>query len=170
LTILRKKVDKTEGQIVASQSYWCLCGFWRFEMILLRLSALVLGVGLQMQPQIAPAPTPAPVPVTTEVIAMTRLKPEVPLPDVVKLVQEEVRAAVELYLDGKIDQWYTRSDGKGAVLFLRCKTVDEAKAVLAVLPLVKAGYIDVEYIPVGPFARLSNLTRPQPPADVAAPH
>ena len=136
-------------------------------MILLSLSALVLGVGLQMQPQ--PTPTPAPAPVT-EVMAMTTLKPGVALPDVMKLVQEEVRVAVQLYLDGKIDQWYTRSDGKGVVLFLRCKTAEEAKAVLAGLPLVKAGYIDVEYIPVGPFSGLRFLTRPQPPAEGSTPH
>jgi len=138
-------------------------------MVLLSLSALVLGVGLQIQPQTAPAPAPAPAPVT-EVIAMTRLKPGVALPDVMKLVQEEVRVAVQLYLDGRIDQWYTRSDGRGAVLFLRCKTADEAKAVLADLPLVKAGYLDVEYIPVGPFSGLRNLMRPQPASDGAAPH
>jgi hypothetical protein len=134
-------------------------------MILLSLSALVLGAGLQMQPQTTP--TPAPV---TEVMAMTTLKPGVALPDVMKLVQEEVRVAVQLYLDGKIDQWYTRSDGKGAVLFLRCKTAEEAKALLAGLPLVKAGYLDVEYIPVGPFSGLRFLTRPQPPAEGSTPH
>jgi hypothetical protein len=126
-------------------------------MILLSLSALVLGAGLQMQPQTTPTPAPA-----TEVIAMTSLKPGVALPDVMKLVQEEVHVAVQLYLDGKIDQWYTRSDGKGAVLFLHCTTVDEAKAILAGLPLVKAGYLDVEYIPVGPFSGLRFLARPQP--------
>jgi hypothetical protein len=48
---------------------------------------------------------------------MTSLKPEIARPDVMRLVQEEVRVAVQLYLEGKIDQWYTRSDGKGAVLF-----------------------------------------------------
>ncbi len=63
----------------------------------------------------------------------------------------------QLYLDGKIEQWYTRSDGKGAVLFLRCKTVDEAKAIFAELPVVKAGYLDVEYIPVGPFSRIASF-------------
>ncbi len=126
-------------------------------MILLSLSALVLGAGLQMQPQTTPTPAPA-----TEVIAMTSLKPGVALPDVMKLVQEEVHVAVQLYLDGKIDQWYTRGDGKGAVLFLHCTTVDEAKAILAGLPLVKAGYLDVEYIPVGPFSGLRFLARPQP--------
>ncbi len=133
-------------------------------MILLSLSALVLGVGLQMQPQTAPVPAP-----TTEVMVMTSLKPGVAIPDVLKLVQEEVRTAVQLYLDGKIDQWYTRTDGKGAVFLLHCKTVDDAKAIIAALPAVKAGYLDVEYIPLGPFTGLRNLTRPQPTAETTSP-
>jgi hypothetical protein len=51
----------------------------RFEMILLSLTALVLGAGLQMQPQTAPAPAAAAPPVI-EVIAITTLNPESPFP------------------------------------------------------------------------------------------
>lgn len=137
-------------------------------MILLRLSVFMLGAGIQMQPQsTAVAPAPAPV---TEVMAMTSLKPGVALPDVMKLVQEEVRVAVQLYLEGKVDRWYTRGDGKGAVLFLRCRTAEEGSMIMADLPLVKAGYLNVEYIPVGPFSGLRNLVRPEPAADGAGPH
>jgi hypothetical protein len=138
-------------------------------MISLSLSALALIAGLQMQPQTAPAPAAAPAPVTA-VMALTTLKPGVALSDLMKLVQEEVRGAVQLYLDGKIDQWYSRSDGKGVVLFLRCKTADEARTLLADLPLVKRGYLEVEYIPVGPFSGLRILTRSQPPVEGSAPH
>jgi len=137
-------------------------------MILLRLSVFMLGAGMQMQPQSTPvAPAPAPV---TEVMAMTSLKPGVALPDVMKLVQEEVRVAVQLYLEGKVERWYTRGDGKGAVLFLRCRTAEEGRVIMADLPLVKAGYLNVEYIPVGPFSGLRNLVRPEPAADGAGPH
>jgi hypothetical protein len=115
-------------------------------MILLSLSALVLGAGLQMQPQTAPVPAAVASPVTA-VIAITTLKPGVSLSDLMKLAQQEVRGAVQLYLEGKI-----------------------AKPLLADLALVKMGYLDVEYIPVGPFSGLRILTRPQPPAEGAAPH
>jgi hypothetical protein len=140
------------------------CGsFRRFEMILLRLTALVLGAGLQMQQQ--PAPAPAPV---TAVIAMTSLKPGVAQADVMKLVPDEVHVAVQIYLEGKIDQWYTRGDGKGAVILLHCNTEDQAKAILSALPFVKAGYLDVEYIPVGPFQGLRIFPGLQPASDGAA--
>ena len=113
-----------------------------------------------MHPQTTPAPASVPIPVT-EVMVMTKLKPGVALSDVANLMQEEMRVTVQLYLDGKIEQWYTRGDGKGAVFFLRCKTTEEAQAVFAGLPAVKAGYLDVEYIPVGPYSRLRVLMRPQ---------
>jgi hypothetical protein len=138
-------------------------------LILSSLSALVLGVGLQAQPQATAAAAPMPVTVT-EVMAMLTVKPGVTLPDVMKVMHEEVRETVLLYLDGKIDQWYARGDGKGAVFFLRCATVEEATAIMNDLPLHKAGYVDVEYVPVGPLAPLRLLTRPTAPVDGAGPH
>lgn len=125
-------------------------------MILLSLF-VVLGAGVHGQAQAA-ASAPAPAPVT-EVMAMASVKPGVALPDVMKLVPEEVRGVAQLYMDGKIQQWYTRGDGKGQIFFLRAKTVDEAKAIFADLPMVKAGFVVVEYIPVGPYSPVRNLTR-----------
>ena len=136
-------------------------------MILLRLSAFVLGAGLQIQPQTPPVPVPIPV---TEVMVMTKLKPGVALSDVANIMQEEVRARPFSFISmGRSEQWFTRGDGKGAVFFLRCKTTEEAQAILAGLPAVKAGYLDVEYIPVGPFSRLRVLVKPQSPTDGATP-
>ena len=128
-------------------------------MILLSLFVVVFGAGVHGQAQ-ATAPARAPAPVT-EVMAMTSVKPGVALSDVMKVVPEEVRGVAQLYMDGKIEQWYTRGDGKGQIFFLRAKTVDEAKAIFADLPAVKAGYVVVEYIPVGPYSPLRFLSRPQ---------
>jgi hypothetical protein len=69
----------------------------------------------------------------------------------------EIRATVRLYLDGKIRQWYSRGDGRGVVLFLDVKTVDEAHAVMDTLPLSKENLMDHEYIPVGPLLPLASL-------------
>jgi len=139
-------------------------------MILLSLAVLLLGAGVHGQAQVAAsAPAPPPTPVT-EVMAMASVKPGGAVADVVKLVPEEVRGVSQLYMDGKIEQWYTRGDGKGQIFFLRAKTVDDAKAIFAELPMVKAGYVDVEYIPVGPYSPVRLLTRPQGSADGAAQH
>jgi hypothetical protein len=128
-------------------------------MMFLSLSALVLGAGLQMQPQATAAPS-SPMPVkVTEVMAVLSIKPEVANPELMKVMPDEVRETVLAYLDGKIDQWYAKGNGRGAVFFLRCTTVDEAKAIMDALPLHKAGYVDMEYIPVGPLAPLRLLTQ-----------
>jgi hypothetical protein len=127
-------------------------------MSLLSLSALVLGVGMQAQGAAVPAPPP--VPVTNVMVLLTR-KPSVSMPDLMKVLPEEARETMLLYLDGKIDQWYSRADGKGVVFFLRCSTVEEAKTIMGSLPLDKAGMIDLEFIPVGPLSPMRLLTKPQ---------
>jgi len=76
---------------------------------------------------------------------------------IMKVMPAEIRATVKLYLDGKIRQWYSRGDGRGVVLFLGVKTVDEAHAVMDTLPLSKENLMDHEYIPVGPLLPLGSL-------------
>ncbi len=156
LTTVRNGMDRA-GRTSYRQGHRWECGTWRLEMILLSLFVVVLGAGVHGQAQAA-ASAPAPAPVT-EVMAMASVKPGVALPDVMKLVPEEVRGVAQLYMNGKIEQWYTRGDGKGQIFFLRAKTIDEAKAIFADLPAVKAGYVVVEYIPVGPYSPLRFLMR-----------
>jgi hypothetical protein len=84
-------------------------------------------------------------------------KSDVAREDVMKVLPQEVRETVKLYLDGKIEQWYSRGDGRGVVFFVRAKTVEEAKSIMDGLPLHKAGYMDEEYVPVGPLMPLRFL-------------
>lgn len=58
-----------------------------------------------------------------------------------------MQATVELYLDGKIREWYSRGDGKGAIFLVEAKTEDEARAIMETLPLAKENLMDYEYIP-----------------------
>jgi len=47
-----------------------------------------------------------------------------------KIMPAEIRATVPLYLDGKIQQWFTRGDGRGVIFILNCKDVAEARALI----------------------------------------
>jgi hypothetical protein len=76
---------------------------------------------------------------------------------IMNIMPAEVRATVKLYLDRKIRQWYSRGDGKGVILFVDAKTVDEAHAVIETMPLSRENLMDHEYIPVGPLMPLSAL-------------
>lgn len=71
---------------------------------------------------------------------------------------KEVPATLRLYLDGKIDQWWFRNDGKGGVVFLMNTTsIEEAQQALEVLPLHQAKLLTFELIPLGPLAPLHLL-------------
>jgi hypothetical protein len=82
---------------------------------------------------------------------------------IMSIMPAEIRATVKLYLDGRIRQWYSRGDGRGVVLFLDVKTVDEAHAIMDTLPLSKESLMDHEYIPVGPLLPLAGLIAGGPP-------
>jgi hypothetical protein len=99
----------------------------------------------------------APSPKTTEVMVIVTAKQGVTRQQIMDVMPAEIRATVKLYLDGQIRQWYSRGDGRGVVLFLDVKTVDEAHAVMETLPLTKENLMDHEYIPVGPLMPLGAL-------------
>jgi len=99
-------------------------------------------------------------PKVTHVLATLTVKPGIARDQFMKVMPTEVRETVALYLDGKIQQWYARGDGKGVVFLLDCKTVDEAKAILETLPLVKENFASFEYMPLGPLTPLRLLLTP----------
>lgn len=59
---------------------------------------------------------------------------------------------------------------EGSCVFLRCTTVDEAKAIMEGLPLHKAGYVEMQYVPVGPLTPLRLLTGKPATVDDPAVH
>ena len=79
-----------------------------------------------------------------------------------KIMPAEIRATVPLYLDGKIQQWFTRGDGKGVIFLLNCKDGAEARALIESLPLSKENLVDEQFIPVGPLMPLGILLRDNP--------
>ena len=78
------------------------------------------------------------------------------------IMPAEIRATVQLYLDGKIREWYARDDGRGAVFLLSTRDVAEARSIMESLPLAKEDLLDHEYIPVSPLMPLRLLMASQP--------
>ena len=99
-------------------------------------------------------------PKVTNVMATLTVKPGITRDQIVKVMQTEVRDTVQLYLDGKIQQWFARGDGKGVVFILDCKSVEEAKGILEALPLIKENFASFDYMPLGPLAPLRLLLAP----------
>ncbi len=118
------------------------------------VGAILLGT-LSVSAQAPPTPTP-----TTAVLVNLTIKAGVDRSQVMKVMPDEVRATVQLYLDGKIQQWYSRSDGRGVLFIMNATTIAEAKALMETLPLSKANLNDLEFTALGPLSPLRVLTAP----------
>ena len=93
----------------------------------------------------------------TGVLALLRAKPGVTREQVMAIMPAEIRATVQLYLEGKIREWYAREDGRGAIFLLNARDLAEASSIMESLPLAKENILDHEYIPVGPLVPLRLL-------------
>ena len=100
---------------------------------------------------------------TTGVFALLKAKPGVTRERIMAIMPAEIRATVQLYLDGKIREWYAREDGKGSVFLLSTGSVAEARSIMESLPLAQEDMLDHEYIPVGPLMPLRLLMASQSP-------
>jgi hypothetical protein len=105
----------------------------------------------------AVAQTQAFAPTTTGVIVILTVKEGITRDQIMAVMPAEVRQTVQLYLDGKVREWYSRADGRGAVFLLNAGDVEEAHAVMDGLPLAKRNLVDHAYIAVGPLTPLRLL-------------
>jgi hypothetical protein len=96
-------------------------------------------------------------PTAAGVMVMLTVKAGVRREQVMAVMPAEIRATVQLYLNGMIREWYSRADGRGVVLLLDTKDVTEAQTIMDGLPLGKANLVDNEYIAVGPLVPLGLL-------------
>ena len=71
--------------------------------------------------------------------------------------KNEVQHTLESYLDGKIRNFWFRKDVNGTVFILECADEDEARRIMEELPLVVAGLIDFDLIPLQPLQPLGIL-------------
>lgn len=128
------------------------------KSLLFPLLSLLLLAGMVLQAQSTTPPQPQPPqPKTTAVLVILTVKQGVTREQVMKVMPAEIRATVELYLNGRISQWFSRGDGRGVVFLLDAKDVAEAHALMEGLPLHKEDLMDHEYIPVGPLMPLGLL-------------
>jgi hypothetical protein len=69
----------------------------------------------------------------------------------------ENRAVWDLYAGGTVRGMHLRQGKPGAVLVLEVADVDEARRVAAGLPMVAAGLLAAEVVPLAPFKPLEVL-------------
>jgi hypothetical protein len=69
---------------------------------------------------------------------------------------KEVPHTLQLYLEGKIEQFWFR-EKFGPIFLMNAASVEEAKATLDTMPLVAANLMSYELMPVGPLVPLGRL-------------
>ena len=131
------------------------------------LAARVLPL-LLMTATLGPAPAAAqpgapPLPTTVVMVNLT-VKPGVDRALLTKTMPSEIRETVQAYLDGKIQQWFGRSDGRGVMFLVNASSVAEAKTLMDTLPLAKEGLADFEFTPLGPLGPMRLLLGGPTPA------
>lgn len=102
--------------------------------------------------QSAPPPTP-----TTRILAIGTINPGVDPAAALAILPTEVKETVKLYLDGKIDQWYSQQERRGVVFILNVADTAAAHEMLEKLPLGQAHLMSFELIPLGPLNPLRQL-------------
>ena len=72
-------------------------------------------------------------------------------------LRAEAARVWELQQAGTLREIYFRQDRTEAVLILECADAEEAQRILGTLPLVRAGLITFEVIPLAPYPGLARL-------------
>lgn len=92
-----------------------------------------------------------------KILAIEKETPNVTAEDFKPHAKAEAARVWELYQAGVFRELYFRQDRPEAVLVLECIDVDEANQALNTLPLVKAGLITFDVIPLGPYPGFARL-------------
>jgi hypothetical protein len=125
-----------------------------FAFGLAALFACLIGAG-PGHAQSANPPTP-----TTKILAIGTLNPGVDPAAALAILPTEIRETAKLYLDGKIDQWYSLQERRGVAFILNVTDTAAAHEMLEKLPLGQAHLMTFELIPLGPLNPLRQLLRP----------
>ena len=126
---------------------------------LMMLTLLLMSAG-PGHAQSATPPTP-----TTRILAIGTINPGADLAAARAILPTEVRETVKLYLDGKIDQWYSLQGRAGVAFILNVTDPAAAHEMLAKLPLGQAHLRSFELIqlaPLSPLRQLQGMTTTSP--------
>ncbi len=77
--------------------------------------------------------------------------------DMAQRLRNEALRVWSLYQAGIVRELYFRQDRSDAVLIMECADAAEARQCLASLPLVQAGLIEFEVIPLIPYTGFARL-------------
>lgn len=92
-----------------------------------------------------------------KILALEKETPDTTAEQFTPHLKAEAARVWELYQSGQLREMYFRGDRSEAVLVLECANVEEANKLLETLPLVQAGLIGFEVIPLVPYPGFERL-------------
>ncbi len=92
-----------------------------------------------------------------KILAIEREHPGVSAEQFQPFLKLEAARLWELYQSGQVREAYFHADQHTAVLVLECLNVEEAGKILEALPLVEAGLITFELLPLIPYDGYARL-------------
>jgi hypothetical protein len=149
------------GPVPGSGRWARIVAFGAVAVVAMLLSPVVSHA--QSAPAAPPAKSVDMAVPTTKILAIGRFTAKA-TPQVWKpYLLSEVRQTAQLYLAGKIDQWYVMPDQSGVVFIFGLSDAAQVKSLLANLPMGKAGLMEFQLIPLGPLSPLRVLLSAPPP-------
>jgi len=92
-----------------------------------------------------------------QILAISKLQEEATSEKMGPHLADEVKHTLESYLDGKIRDFWFKVGEVGVVLMLESADEAEARSIINELPLVTAGLVDFDLIPLQPLTPLGML-------------
>lgn len=97
-----------------------------------------------------------------KILVLDRPGPQTTPERITPLLAAETLHLWKEYLGDVVREMYFRRDRMGVVLVLECESVEAAQRHMSEFPLARAGVVDFELIPLGPFVGLGSLFAPAP--------
>ncbi len=92
-----------------------------------------------------------------QILAISKLTEEATLDKIGEHGPDEVKHTLGAYLDGKIRNFWFQANGRGVVFILESTDEDEARRFVSEQPLVVAGVMEFDLIPLQPLQPLGTL-------------
>lgn len=92
-----------------------------------------------------------------KILAIEKDVPGITVNQFEPFLKAEAARAWELYRSGELREAYFRADRSQAVLIFECAGAEEARQLLATLPLAKEGLIEFEIVPLIPYPGFARL-------------
>lgn len=92
-----------------------------------------------------------------QILAIDKMSSNASQAEINNYFPEELIDTVKLYLEEKIRTFYFRKDRPVVIFIMEGESLESIKSDLKQLPLVKAGHLDFDLIPIGPLTPLKML-------------